>query len=157
MAARRLLIVMLLLLGISSLGAWLIPSQRLERARTTTTTESAPPDDLPRGGLVTATIRVGGRKLPVVEMRLGQQLILRVRADLRDDVEVPGLGLVEAVDPVTPARFDLLPTEPGRYPVRLVQGNRTVARIDVAAAHKPPSAKIGNRRPVKGGRKRASG
>jgi hypothetical protein len=139
-AARRLLIVMLLLLGISTLGAALIPSERLERARTTSTTQQLPPDTLPSGNLVLAKVRVAPGRLPVVGIKLGQQLLLRVSAKARDDVEIPRLGLTEAVDPVTPARFDLLPTEPGRYAIRLVHAGRTVGEIDVVRP-KPKSWK----------------
>jgi hypothetical protein len=142
MAARRLLIVMLVLLGISTLGAALIPSERLERARTTSTTQPLPPDTLPSGERVRAKVRVARGRLPVVGIKLGQQLVLRVAAKTRDDVEIPRLGLTEAVDPVTPARFDLLPTESGRYAIRLVHADRTGAEIVVA----PPKPKSGKGR-----------
>jgi hypothetical protein len=31
------------------------------------------------------------------------------------DVQIPGLGLSAAAEPLTPARFDILATSPGRY------------------------------------------
>ena len=132
---------MLLLLGISTLGAALIPSERLERARTTSTTQQLPPDTLPSGNLVLAKVRIAPGRLPVVGIKLGQQLLLRVSAKARDDVEIPRLGLTEAVDPVTPARFDLLPTEPGRYRIRLVHADLKVAKLVVAAPPKPQAGK----------------
>ncbi len=35
-------------------------------------------------------------------------------------VEIPRLGLSASAEPLTPARFDVLPTEPGRYELRFV-------------------------------------
>ncbi len=137
MAARRLLIVMLILLGLSTLAAALIPprSQVGDRTRTTTTsTETTTPDTLPRGQLLRARIKIGGRRLPVVPIELGDELRLEVGCDCRDQVEIPGLGLVEPVEPLTPAFFDLLPPDPGDYGIRLVGRDRAVARVQVTAA-----------------------
>jgi hypothetical protein len=134
MAARRLLIVMLVLLGISALAAALVPGQRLNQgtsSTSTTTEETTAVDTLPEGRLLTATIDAARPKLQVVQLKLGDELILLVKARVRDDVEIPALGLVEPVDPVTPARFDILPPETGSYPIRLVTGERRVGRVQV--------------------------
>jgi hypothetical protein len=139
-AARRLLIVMLVLLGISTLAAALVPQQVRnddDAGSTAATTESTgtevleadQPDAVPEGKLLNAEIEVGGREVPVVgtdekPIRVGDQLELTVRCECTDLLEIPGLGRVEPVSPSLPARFDLLPRQPGPYGIRLLEGGR---------------------------------
>lgn len=141
MAARRLLIVMLILLGISTLAAALVPPQsaRDESSGSTATaqTETTPTDKLPNGKALSATIAVGGDQIPVVPVKLGDQLTLTVKSDRADLLEIPALGLVEAVAPGSPARFEVLAEERGSYGIRFVEADRVVARIEVEA----PAAK----------------
>jgi hypothetical protein len=131
MAARRLLIVMLVLLGISILGGTLLPSQRTRDGTTTTETteETTVRDTLPRGRLLERTIEVPTSRPFVLPLRLGDQLLLRIRSKKPDEVEIPRLGQIEAVDRFAPASFDILATEPGSYPVRLVAADLKVGRI----------------------------
>ena len=147
MATRRLLIVMLVLLGISALAAALVPGQRLNQgtdSSSSTTTEETTAV-VPQGRLLTATINAARTKQQAVRITLGDELILLVKANLRDDVEIPALGVVEPVDPVTPARFDLLPPQTGSYPVRLVTEHRRVGRLQVL----PRKSKKKPKEPVK--------
>ena len=80
MAARRLLIVMLVLLGISTLAAALVPrNARLGQTSSTgtaTRTKKEPnPDALtPKGRALSVAIDVGGPEVPVVPIRVGDQL-----------------------------------------------------------------------------------
>lgn len=136
MAARRLVIVMLVLLGISAGLAALVPTREPDddtagstETETTDTTEStaAPADD----GPVMFDIKVGGEKFPVVPVTLGDQVSLVVRSKAADQVEIPALGLIDAVGPGAPARFELLPEETGDLGIRLVNAERVVARIEV--------------------------
>jgi len=131
MAARRLLIVMLVLLGISILGGALLPSQRARDRNTTTqsTQETTIKDTLPRGDLLMRTIEVSAKKQFVIPVNVGDQLLLAVRSRQPDEVEIPSLGLIEAVDRFTPARFDILATEPGSHPIRLVAAELRVGRV----------------------------
>ena len=133
MAARRLLIVMLVLLGISILGGTLLPTQRArDRTATTETTEEITVrDTLPRGELLTRTIEVPAPVQKAIPIHLGDQLLLLVTSKKHDEVEIPKLGLVDAVDPFAPARFDILAVEEGSYPIRLVAADRRVGRIVV--------------------------
>ncbi len=50
-------------------------------------------------------------------MRLpaGAAATVEVSVDEPGSVDIPGLGLSAAADPVTPARFDVLASRPGRY------------------------------------------
>ena len=138
MAARRLLIVMLVLLGISILGGTLLPAQRTEDRTDTTGTEPVKQptepavDKVPRGELRAYTLKVSGDRPVKIEIDVGDQLLLSVRSRKSDQVEIPRLGLIETVDRYGPAKFDLLITEPGSYPIWLVEAKRKVGRIAVA-------------------------
>ena len=43
-------------------------------------------------------------------------------------VELGGLGLVAAADPLTPARFDVLTVEHGVHPIRFTEAGKNEAR-----------------------------
>jgi hypothetical protein len=73
-------------------------------------------------------------------MEVGEQLTLIVRSERADQLEIPGLGLLEPVAPNAPARFDILAEAPGNYGMRLVEADRVVARIEVSKRAKAPTA-----------------
>jgi hypothetical protein len=149
MAARRLLIVMLVLLGLSTLAAALIPPQALREDATTESTteetETTPTDTVPMGeALPPQRIKVGGRKVPVLScppslrrahrckpIEAGDQLTLVVSSRKADQLEMPAFGLVDAVGPNEPARFEILVRSAGSYKIRFVSTRRIAARIEV--------------------------
>jgi hypothetical protein len=129
-AARRLIVVLLALLVVSSIAAALAPVRPPEDdPETTTTTTIEPP---PPGELVRRTIEVGAKRPPTIALELGDQLALTVTAERSAEVEIAGLGELDHVDPNAPARFDLLPREPGTYEVRLLDSGRTLGTIEVS-------------------------
>jgi len=139
MAARRLIMAMLVLLVLSTILAALIPVER-DRLRndsssTTTTTEAA----RSTGELVRKTVGTDDATPERIELSLGDQLELTVESPkLADQIEIPAFGQYADVDPDFPARFDLLMLETGSFPVRLVEAGRVIARIDVAADDSGP-------------------
>jgi hypothetical protein len=68
------------------------------------------------------------RRLPVRKVRTGARVVLNVSSSTAGQVEVDGLGLIQAVAPASPVSFDVLATRPGRYQVVLlpVEGDRRV-------------------------------
>jgi len=131
---------MLVLLGLSTLAAALVGNRPLNDEGTGSTiaseteTEPAPTDTVPAGELSSRAIEVGGKnEVEVVPMKVGDQLELTVSSPRSAQVEIPALGLLEPVEPGAPARFDILGTEPATYGVRLVEGDRVVARIEITA------------------------
>jgi hypothetical protein len=144
MAVRRLLIVMLILLGISTLAAALVPQRPNENddsSETTTetatsaqsATETAPSAD---GKLVAARIFVGG-KVKVVPLALGDRLRLTVCSrEVTGLLEIPRLGRFDPITPGTPVLFDLLPDATGSYAIRFVEPDSLAARIEVGPARK---------------------
>jgi hypothetical protein len=142
MAARRLLIIMLVLLGVSTLAAALVGNRTIgtggtDSAASTAATETEPaipPDTVPEGRrLKPVVIEVDKAKRTVVPVELGDQLPLIVRSPKPDLVEIPALGLLEPVNSNAPARFDVFADTTGDYGIRLVDANRIIGRIEVTA------------------------
>jgi hypothetical protein len=129
-AARRLILAMLILLVLSSIAAALIPVDRdkLSDSSTSTTTPAAPD----QGRLLTKQIETTAPKPPTIHMQVGDELRLTVTSPVPNMVEIPAFGELEDVDPDLPAHFDLLAFDPGSFAVRLVDPPGLVADIDVA-------------------------
>jgi hypothetical protein len=162
MAARRLLIVMLILLGVSTLAAALVPPRSLREGTnegTNSTTATQPTQTAtvvspPPTRHLSFKIVVGGHKLPVIAcanrkdpcrpIRVGDQLSLRVFSRRPAELEIPEFGLVGAASPVSPARFELLPELAGTFGILVAGSRKVVARIQVAGEGKPGS-KPGNK------------
>ena len=53
-------------------------------------------------------------------IRAGDAATLEVSVPEAGTIEIADMGLSAAADPFTPARFDVFPTKPGRYPVRFM-------------------------------------
>jgi len=139
MAARRLLIVMLVLLGLSTLAAALLPQRTLNQDGTTGTTTTqattTAPAATPNFAFLRPTkITVGGKKFPVVSpIQVGDQLRLLVRSRVPAEIEIPEFGLVGFASPDTPARFELLPDTPGTFGILFAASNKPAAQIRVVA------------------------
>ena len=132
MAARRLILAMLFLLVLSSIIVALIPIEQPERTEesstTSTTTTSTATDE---GKLIDREVAADAAKPAKIRMTVGDQLSLTVTSPVPNQVEIDGLGEYENVDPNFPARFDVLPFDAGRFPVRLVDPPGRVATIVV--------------------------
>jgi hypothetical protein len=144
MAARRLVIVMLVLLFVSTLAAALVPAPESEDAETTRTTQT--PAEEPAGREVVARLDAADERAPAIRMKAGDRLALTVRSPRPDQVEIRGLGQLEDVDPASPARFDLIPTAAGSYPIRLLGAGREVGRIAVSESRRRSGRSAGTSR-----------
>jgi hypothetical protein len=138
MAARRLLIVMLILLGLSTLAAALVPQRALRNGATTgttTTQSSRTTPSLPITDVLppVAEITVGGKKFPVVApVHIGDQLTLLVRSRRPREISIPEFGLIGFATQDTPARFELLPSSPGNFGILSAASGKVVGRIEVS-------------------------
>ncbi|MGH2953161.1 MAG: hypothetical protein ACRDK9_03940 [Solirubrobacterales bacterium] len=126
MAARRLVIVMLVLLFVSTLAAALVPPPETDDPETRRTTETT---EGPRGRQISRTLDAGAAQPQTIRLKIGDQLALTVRSPRPVQVELAGLGQLEDVDPASPARFNLFPSEPGEHAVRLLGSGRVIGRI----------------------------
>jgi hypothetical protein len=138
-AARRLLILMLVLLGVSTVAAALVPVDREsgDDTMTTSTTTAEPPT----GELEAKSIDANAEEPKTVRVQVGDQLQLRVKSRRADEVEIPALDELEDVDPEAPARFDLLLFDKGHFPVRLVERERKIGEIVVDRPERPAKPK----------------
>lgn len=130
MLARRLLIVMLVLLAMSTVAALLAPIP--PRLADQKPKQRAPKElPAPAGRTVEATLDASAHRSEVIRLRPNDRLVLRVRSRRPDQVELRGLGLLQTVGPFAPARFDLLAGRPGRHAVRLLNRHRTIGTIAI--------------------------
>src|SRR4051812_17195542 len=112
MAARRLLILLLVLLGISTLAAALAPvkSDRDSTTTETTATATQPAASAPPAtgaGLFKYTLNADAKNQKTIQLYVGEELQLTVTSKLYDQISIPELGQVQAVSPDGPADFDL--------------------------------------------------
>jgi hypothetical protein len=140
MAARRLLIVMLVLLGLSTLAAALVPQHSLRggAASNTTTAQTQPPTttqaEISSAFLPPTRIKVGGRKFPIVSpVKVGEQLVLLVGSRSPTQLEIPEFGQVGFAAPNAPARFELLATTPGTFGILFAPSGKVAAQVRVVA------------------------
>jgi hypothetical protein len=138
MAARRLILAMLVLLVLSSIAAALVPVGTNDSSSDSSSSTTASTPLPPTGRLVKRTISAGKRthRIPI---EVGDQLELIVKSKVADQVEIPAFGELENVDPYFPAHFDILALQPGRFEVRLDEAGDVIATIDVAKRRQPRS------------------
>lgn len=162
MAARRLLIVMLILLGLSTLAAALVPQRALRNGTTsgTKTTQSSPTTPSPITDVLppVAEITVGGKKFPVVApVHVGDQLTLLVRSRRPRQISIPEFGLIGFATRDTPARFELLPTTPGTFGILFAARHVIGEGVGAAASGKVVGRIEVSKRFAKGGKNEPTG
>lgn len=136
MAARRLIVVLAVLLAISIAAAAIAPDRRssIVDSSEPESTTTAPEDvSAPRGALVEASVVASTDDPETIEAEVGDQLSLEVVSDRPLQLTIQPLGLTEDVAADTPARFDVLLREAGILPVAVAaRPGLTVARIEVS-------------------------
>lgn len=137
MAARRLILVLVLLLVISSIVAQLAQpptaGEETSSDETTTTSTTTEQNEPAAGRLLRRKVSAGAAEPAEIRAMAGDQLELLVSVREPGPVEIPGLGLLEAATPRSPARFNLLLRRTERLRV-LGPGGETAALIIVGAA-----------------------
>jgi hypothetical protein len=121
--ARRLLLLAAVLMLLAALAAGLAPQERADAP--------SPATSLPNGTTVVEQISAADSDARVV-VRRGDVLRLEVAGDTLDSVLIERLDRIEAIEPLTPARFELLADAPaGVYPIRLVEADRRIGSIEI--------------------------
>lgn len=141
MAARRLIIVLLVLFGISVIAASIAPDRKggqlLDSPDSSTTTRTtAPPPPEATGASLTARIRASAEDPETVEGFAGDQLALSVASDRAIQLEIAAFGITETAAEDAPADFDLLLRDPGSYAITDVDTGKVVGRLVVERAKK---------------------
>jgi hypothetical protein len=120
MAARRLVIVMLVLLGVSTLLASLAPPPGSRTgSSTTSSTHRTKERSKGDGQLLRREIDAQASRPEVIQIPAGDQLALEVSSDRVAEIEIALLGLLDTAAPLSPARFDFFAEEPGLYSITL--------------------------------------
>jgi len=126
MLARRLLLLAAVLMLLAALAAGIAPNPA----------PMAPPPTTgaPRAGTVVEanlSAEPGAGEDQSVKARVGDVIELEVSGDLLDTIQIERLDRLDAVEPTTPARFNLIAEEAGVYPIRLVEADRRIGRLDI--------------------------
>ena len=111
----------------------------------TTTAEDAPTaaEEVDEGEsrLVTQTVDASAGRPTVVRAQTGDRLRLEVTSSRPGTVELAGLGPAEDVGINQPALFDVYLRDDGSYPVRFLDDEREIARIDVSIPPVKPATR----------------
>jgi len=95
----------------------------------TTTTAPAQPAVPPA-----ALIVVGGKRLPVVPVHVGQRFTILARSRQPSELSIPAFGLTAFATQLTPARFELLTDTPGTLGILFVPPLRVGKCVEQVAA-----------------------
>jgi hypothetical protein len=123
---RRALLLFAIVLGLAAIAASLSRQQddapedsanRVPPAATEQEPTVSPGSAEESPQAATVVLRSGSDER--VRATTGQPVTLEVTVDEAGLVDIPELGLSSAAEPLTPARFEILVNEPGRYPVTL--------------------------------------
>ena len=138
MAARRLLIVMLVLLGLSTLAAALVPQHSLrdedQRHHDHTTHDHHASRRSPRLPSRPPRSWSGASEFPVVSpVKVGQELVLLVASRAPTQLAIREFGQLGFAAPDAPARFELLPTLAGTFGIQFEPSGKVAAKSGVVA------------------------
>ncbi|MEA2296205.1 MAG: hypothetical protein QOE86_3844 [Solirubrobacteraceae bacterium] len=131
MLARRLLVFVAILMGLTALAAGLAAPRGPGRAGTAQGPLLGTPVR-PASPLVERTVDLAEPR--TVDVAQGEELRLTVHGDELDAVELVGLDQLQPIAPETPAVFDVLADTPGSYPIRLLESGRQAGRLRVNPA-----------------------
>ena len=124
MLARRLLLLAAVLMILTALAAGLAPREEA--------TAPPPVGTLPAGKPVVERIPADPGSDSRVAVQRGDLLELEVAGDMLDSVLIERLDRIDAIEPTTPARFNMVvEATPGVYPIRLVEADRRIGAIQI--------------------------
>jgi hypothetical protein len=139
-AARRLIVVLVVLLAISTAVAIIAP-QPAQREPQTTATEPEPEwakdPGWPAHNLSSrlhAVVDDDDAKPKRIAALVGDQMRLDVRGEEGRIVSIPDLGLTATQSPSAPASFDIFFSRPGEFEVIDAESEEVLARIEVEPA-----------------------
>jgi len=152
MLLRRLLVFAVVLLGLAVLAAAVAERPSETPVRSGPAVSPGPPEISGRPPSAQAgPVRVAdvpgepplrrldaGKGFDPIEVEVGQRVRLAISNTRVGSVQVGRDGPIESIDPVSPARFDLLYSTPGRQEVRLygpgLSDPRVIGALEVTPA-----------------------
>jgi hypothetical protein len=135
---RRILVLVVVLMGLTALAASLTPPpQSLRRGgqppSTAATPEAAQPAPTPAARSVTARLSADGRPRRI-HARTGDTVTLDISAGAPDTVVIDDLAVSEPVDPDSPAHVELYADTAGRFPIVLLGSGRRIGALQVTSS-----------------------
>lgn len=141
MAARRLIIVMVILLGISTAIAIVVPEPKTDDPQEETTGVTGPTGATgptgsdgdgstpPDSELVEANV-TAGENVQVVRANPGDRVVLTIQPKAPDDVVIEALGLTATAAELSPAVFDfIMPRKPETFSAIQLADGKVLATI----------------------------
>jgi hypothetical protein len=128
MDARRVLILIAVLLGVSALAAGLAPPPERTRSPvegvvpSPTAADEADPD---------IQVVSAAEENQSIEAEAGRRLRIEVTSDRYGSVQLGADGPIESVQPGSPAHFDLLPDRPGEQDLVFLEPRRVIATVTI--------------------------
>ena len=132
MFARRMLIVLAVVMALTALAAGVAPREPVVRDD-----GAAPPaSPVATPESVERTLDAAAQDQRVVA-RVGQTVVITVEGAELDTVSLAEFGN-ETVEPVSPARFELRADVPGTYAIDLLEAERRIGTLVIRPAAGPP-------------------
>jgi hypothetical protein len=137
---------MVVLLGLSTLAAALVPQRTLNGGNsstgtTTTTVPTTTTIPATTAAPVEVPITVGPKKRPLVKAHVGDQFTLLITSIQPREIYIPEFGLSAFAAPDAPARFELLTQTAGRFGILFAASGRVAADLEVLSAKAEARAK----------------
>ncbi len=123
MIARRLLLLAAVLMLLTALAAGLAPQP--DDGSTPSTPRAALSPEIVEESISASEDDQN------VQAAVGDLIRLEVTGDVLDQVQIERLDRIDPIEPTTPARFEVIPETAGVYPIRLVDADRRIGRLDI--------------------------
>ena len=98
------------------------------------TPEPTPTLSTPERTTVKVDIAASPQRPRTIPAHVGDHLLLTVESDGIDTVTIPALDETRPVSSTTPAQFDTLLSQSGRFDIRMQDANKVVGVLDVKSA-----------------------
>jgi hypothetical protein len=128
--ARRLLIVLAVVIGLTALASGVAPREPV--VRDDGSTPPVPPAGASRPDVVERTLAADETGQRVVA-RVGQTVVITIEGTALDTVRLAEYG-DETVEAASPARFELLADVPGSYAIDLLEAGRRIGTLEIRPA-----------------------
>jgi hypothetical protein len=127
---RRALLLFAIVLGLAAIAASVSRSpeesgERAERPAEPPAPTVSPGTSVSSAG--TVELRFDGGRTQTRRLDSGRPAVVLVEVDEPGLVEISDLGRSAAADPLTPARFDLLVSDPGRFDITFTAADGSVS------------------------------
>jgi hypothetical protein len=124
---RRIMWFVAGLLALTVVAAAIVP-------RGTSEQPSLPAISSPERTTLKVDIGASPTRARQIAAHVGDHLLLTVESDAIDTVTIPALDEIQPVSSTTPAQFDTLLDQPGRFDIRMQDANKVVGVLDVKPA-----------------------